>query len=117
VTFATKIPECPLVDYVIPAIAWSVTILDAGGGELQVTWLLDGNDSTTASVDCEPSSPGDSDPPPIPGQPGVALLNTGPGSFRVPYAGGEQAVSGVVADGGDGFFNSGSIKVTPAGIE
>jgi hypothetical protein len=64
-----------------------VTITDAGGGELQVAWAPGGNDSTTASVDCQPSGPGDPDPPPIPGQPGVALLNMGPGTFVVPYAG------------------------------
>jgi hypothetical protein len=48
--------------------------------------------------------------------PGVALLNTGPEAFNVPYAGGVQAVSGVVSGGTDGFFNSGSITVTPAGV-
>lgn len=81
-----------------------------------MTWLRDGNDGATGSVDCHPTSPGDPDPPPIPGMPGVALLDTGPESFYVPYAGGTQAVSGTVADGGDGFFNTGSITVTPAGI-
>lgn len=111
VTFASK-TDCSYVDPVIPATSWSVTILDAGDGELQVTWTRDGNDSTTASVDC----PGDPDPPPIAGQPGVALINTGPESFLVPYAGGTQAVSGEVSDGGDGFFNSGSITVKPAGV-
>lgn len=111
VTFTSK-SECSYVDYVVPAIGWSVTILDAGDGQLQVTWTRDGNEGTTASVDC----PGDPDPPPIPGQPGVALLTTGPESFFVPYGGGTQAVSGIVADGGDGFFNTGSITVTPAGI-
>ena len=111
VTFSSM-TDCSYVDYVVPAIGWSVTILDAGDGELQVTWTRDGNESTTASVDC----PGDPDPPPIPGQPGVALLNTGPESFFVPYGGGTQTLSGVVADGGDGFFNTGSITVTPAGI-
>ena len=116
VTFATKISECPLIDYVIPAISWSVTLTKAGDGQFQVTWTPSGNDSTTASVDCQPSGPGEPDPPPIPGMPGVALLNTGPSSFLVPYAGGTQAVSGVVEDGGDGFFNAGSITITPAGI-
>ena len=116
VGIATKIAECPYVDYVIPTINWSVTILDAGDGELQVAWTRDGNDSVTASVDCRPSGPGDPDPPPIPGQPGVALLNSGPEAFSVPYAGGVQAVSGSVSQGADGFFNSGSITVTPAGI-
>lgn len=112
VTFAST-TECSYVSPVIPAITWSVTILDAGDGELQVTWTRGGNDSTTASVDC----PGDPfDPPPIPGQPGVALINTGPESFFVPYGGGTEPLSGVVADGGDGFFNTGSITVTPAGV-
>jgi len=111
VTFSSN-SECSYVDYLVPAIGWSVTILDAGDGQLQVTWTRDGNDSTTASVDC----PGDPDPPPIPGQPGVALLNTGPESFFVPYGGGTQPLSGIVADGGDGFFNTGSITVTPAGV-
>jgi hypothetical protein len=116
VTFATTIAECPLIDYVIPKISWSVTILDAGDGQLQVTWTRDPNDGTTASVDCRPSGPGDPDPPPIPGMPGTALLATGPEAFNVPYAGGVQALSGIVADGGDGFFDTGSITVMPAGI-
>ncbi len=116
VSFPTKISECPLIDPVIPVIGWSVTIIDAGGGELLVTWTRDGNEGTTASVDCRPSGPGDPDPPPIPGMPGVALLTTGPEAFNLPYAGGVQAVSGEVSDGSDGFFNSGSITVTPAGV-
>jgi hypothetical protein len=117
VTFATNIPECPMIDYIIPSVTWSVTITDAGSDQLQVTWASGGNDSTTASVDCHPTGPGDPDPPPIPGQPGVALLNTGPGTFVVPNAGGAQLVSGIVSDGGDGFFNSGQVTVTPAGVE
>jgi hypothetical protein len=117
VAFTTNIPECPIIDYVIPTISWSVTILDAGDGQLQVTWLRDGNEGTSGSVDCHPTSPGDADPPPIPGMPGASLLNTGPESFLLPYAGGVQAVSGIVADQGDGFFNSGTVTVTPAGIE
>jgi hypothetical protein len=112
VTLASNIPECPMTDPVVPAINWSVTITDGGNGQLQVTWTRDGNDSVTASVDCQ----GDPDPPPIPGQPGVALLNTGPGSFLVPYAGGTQALSGNIASGTDGFFNTGSITVRPAGV-
>jgi hypothetical protein len=111
VAFAST-TECTYVDPVVPAITWSVTITDAGNGQLQVTWGPGGNDSVTASVDC----PGDPDPPPIPGQPGVALLNTGPSAFLVPYAGGSQALSGSVASGGDGFFNTGSITVRPAGV-
>ena len=115
VAFSTK-TECQYIDPVIPAVNWSVTILDAGDGNLQVTWTRDGNDSTTASVDCPPGGPDDPDPPPIPGQPGPSLINTGPESFLVPYAGGQQAVTGVVEDGGDGFFNTGKITVTRAGV-
>jgi hypothetical protein len=110
-TFASN-TDCSYIAPVIPAITWSVTILDAGDGQLQVVWTRSGNDSTTASVDC----PGDPKPPPIPGQPGVALLMTGPDSFLVPYAGGTQAVSGGFSDAGDGFFNTGTIRVKPAGV-
>jgi hypothetical protein len=115
VTFASK-TDCAIIDYVIPTISWSVTILDAGGGQLQVTWTRDGNEGTTGSVDCPPGGPGDPDPPPLPGMPGVSLVNAGPESFLVPYTGGTQAVSGIVASGGDGFFDTGSITVMPAGI-
>lgn len=113
VAFASK-TECAMIDFVIPTISWSVTILDAGDGKLQITWLRDGNESTSASVDCPPD--GENDPPPIPGIGGTALVNTGPESFLVPYAGGIQAISGVVEDGGDGFFNTGTITVKPGGI-
>ena len=67
--------------------------------------MTDNNDTSGATPD----------PPPIPGMPGPGLLNAGPESFLVPYAGGVQPLSGEVADGGDGFFNTGSITVTPAG--
>lgn len=111
VGFATK-TECPYVDVVVPVIAWSVEITDTGS-QLMVTWSRSGNDSTTASVDC----PGDPfDPPPIPGQPGPSLIDTGPGSFALPYTGGTTPISGVVQDGGDGFFNDGTITVKPIGI-
>lgn len=111
VGFAPKI-ECSYVDAVVPAIAWSVEITDTGG-QLMVTWSLSGNDGATASVDC----PGDPyDPPPIPGQPGPLLINTGPVSFALPYTGGTTPISGVVQDGGDGFFNDGTITVKPIGI-
>lgn len=115
VTF-TPGTDCPLVDYVIPTISWSVTITDVGDGMLRTTWTRSGNEATTASVDCPPDGVGNPDPPPIPGQAGVALINTGPETFLVPYAGGEQPVSGVVEDDGDGFFNSGKITVRRAGI-
>lgn len=111
VTFTSK-TECAYVSPVIPSTTWSVTIIGAGEDQIQVTWLLDGPDSPTASVDC----PGDPDPPPIPGQPGPALLNVMPQSFTLPAAGGVQNLSGIVADGSDGFFNTGTITVTPNGV-
>jgi hypothetical protein len=113
VTFAAK-TECAMIDYVIPTIGWSVTITDAGEGQLEVVWQRDGNESTTASIDCP--SDGENDPPPIPGMPGTSLIDTGPESFLVPYAGGQQAISGVVESGGDGFFNAGTITVGRSGI-
>lgn len=109
-SFTSK-TDCRYVDVVVPVITWSVTITDEGDG-LSLTWTRDGNDSTTASVDC----PGDPDPPPIAGQPGTALVNTGPQSFPLPYTGATLPISGVVQDGGDGFFNSGTITVRPIGI-
>lgn len=113
-SFASK-TDCAYVDPVVPAITWSVKLVEQDSG-LQLTWSRSGNDSTTASVDCPPGGPDDPDPPPIPGQPGVALLNTGPESFMVPVEGGTQAISGIVADSGDGFFNTGTITVRPMGF-
>lgn len=114
VSFTSKI-GCPYISIIAPVITWSVKLTDQGDG-LSLTWSRAGNDSTLASVDCPPSGPDDPDPPPIPGQAGTALLNTGPETFPLPYAGGRMPVSGVVQDGGDGFFNSGSIVVRPLGI-
>ena len=104
--------DCSYVNPIAPSTTWSVTIIDAGAGQIQVTWLLGGPDAATVSVDC----PGDPyDPPPIPGQPGPALVTTGPQSFTLPYAGGKQVLSGIVAADGDGFFNTGTMTVTPSG--
>ena len=111
VTFTSK-TECSYVNPVVPGTTWSVTILDAGEDRIQVTWMLQGPDATTASVDC----PGDPDPPPIPGQPGPSLINVTPQSFTLPDGGGTQDLSGTVALGGDGFFNTGTLTVTPSGV-
>lgn len=115
VTFASK-TQCPYIDPVIPAIDWTATLEVAGKDRLKVTWGVSGNDTTTASIDCPPDGPGDPDPPPIPGQPGTALLTTGPTSFELPFAGGRQPISGDVSDGGDGFFTTGTIVVKPGPI-
>ena len=69
-----------------------------------------GGGMSTASVDCPPSD--DYDPPPIPGQPGPALIGIGPTSFELPAEGGSQPITGGVQDGGDGFFNDGVLTVT-----
>ena len=110
VAFTSKI-GCPYTSIVVPTIAWSVTIASAGE-QLKVGWSRNGNDGTSASVDCPPDGPDSGDPPPVPGQAGTALLTTGPESFTLPYTGGTAPVSGNVQDGGDGFFNDGTIKVT-----
>ena len=44
-------------------------------------------------------------------------MNTGPQTFALPYTGATLAISGaLVQDGGDGFFNTGTITVKPIGI-
>ena len=112
VSFTSFSAPCVTVNPVVPTVGWSVTITNAGDDTLQVNWSPGGNDMATASMDC----PGDPDPPPIPGQPGPSLIQTGPMSFTVPYAGGTQAITGGLSDGGDGFFNTGSMTVKPSGV-
>jgi len=117
-TFSSKIPPCVMIDPIAGSLPWSVTIIDTGG-ELQVTWLAESQGTagmSTASVDCPKEGPDDPDPPPIPGQPGPALLAVEPVTFTLPYAGGTQPISGGITDGADGFRNSGTITVTPAGV-
>lgn len=113
VVFSPKL-DCPYVNVIAPVVSWSVRITDEGHG-LSLLWNRTGNDGTTASIDCPPDDNGD-DPPPVPGEPGPALLNIAPETFALPYRGRTQPLSGIVQDGGDGFFNSGSITVAPAGI-
>ncbi|WP_372789509.1 hypothetical protein [Paraconexibacter sp.] len=113
VTFTSK-TECPYIDVVTPVITWSVTITDSGEG-LTLRWDRSGNDAATASIDCPPDGP-DHDPPPIPGQPGPSLLNTGNETFTLPYTGGTLPFTGGFTDGGDGFTNVGTLRVRPVGI-
>lgn len=108
--------ECAYIAPVVPTVAWTVTLTVAGEDRLTVAWGVDASDMSTASVDCPPSGPKDPDPPPIPGQPGTALLNTGPTSFVLPFAGGVEQLRGEVSDGGDGFFNTGTMTVKPGPI-
>lgn len=108
--------ECAYIAPVAPTVAWTVTLTVAGEDRLKVEWGLDASDMSTASIDCPPSGPKDPDPPPIPGQPGTALLTTGPTSFLLPFAGGVEQLRGEVSDGGDGFFNTGTVTVKPGPI-
>ncbi len=117
--FSSKTPPCVMVDPIAGSSPWSVTILDAGDGELQVTWLVDdvgtaGN--STASMDCPPEGDPPVDPPPQPGLPGASLLATEPASFTVPYAGGRQSLAGGVFSGGSGWTNSGTLTIRPNGV-
>lgn len=105
--FVAKIP-CSYVSPVTPVVPWNVKLADAGSGQLQVEWMPGGNDMATATVVCKDGS--------VPGQPGTALLTTGPTSFKIPYAGGAQALSGNLGAGGDGWVNTGTITVKPAGV-
>lgn len=114
--FASKV-GCPIVDPIPGTSPWSVTIIDSGG-RLVVTWTTEdvgAAANSTATIDCPPEGNPPTDPPPIPGLPGPSLLDTGPTSFTLPYAGGKQPLRGEISIGGDGFFNSGTITVTPAG--
>jgi hypothetical protein len=104
--------ECVYTAPLVPTVNWTVTLTVAGEDRLKVDWGVDASDMSTASVDC----PGDPDPPPIPGQPATALVTTGPASFVLPFAGGVEQLRGEIADGGDGFFNTGTITVKPGPI-
>lgn len=108
--------ECAYIAPVTPTVPWTVTLTVAGDDRLRVEWGLGASDMSTASIDCPPPGPDDPDPPPIAGQPGTALLTTGPTSFLLPFAGGVEQLRGEVADGGDGFFNTGTITVKPGPI-
>lgn len=115
-TVTGKTPGCAHVSPVAPSTSWSVTITVAGDDTLKVDWGLGGADMATATIDCYPTSPGDYDPPPIAGQPLVSLLNTGPVSFTLPFAGGTTPITGAVLDGGDGFSNAGTLVVKPGRV-
>lgn len=67
--------------------------------------------ATSWTVHC----PGDPPPPPIDGQPGPSLVAFGPTTFTVPLTGGTQALTtgSGVQDGGEGFFSSGTMRITP----
>ena len=87
----TSKTECPYVDPVTGG-TFTVDLALTEAGALRVTWTVDaGGGMSTASVDCPPSD--DYDPPPIPGQPGPALIGTGPTTFELPAEGGSQPIT------------------------
>ena len=109
-----KLP-CAFVAPVAPTVPWTVTLKVSGENQLKITWGVQGNDMSTSTIDCPADGQG-ADPPPVPGMPGTSLLNTGPLEFTLPFSGGQQAVSGSVAEGSEGFFDTGTMTVKPGRI-
>lgn len=112
VTFTPHI-ECPYVAIVNTPGTFKLDIKRLASGNLEVTWSAD--PTTSASVDCPPTGDPPYDPPPQPGQPGPSLVGATPTTFELPAAGGTQAIGGGIdGGGGDGYFDSGSLVVTPS---
>lgn len=109
--FVSKVPGCTYVDPVSSPLELAVEIRLTGPETLTVTWDQTNGTSTAtnvmATVVCENGS--------VPGQPGTSLVGAVPFTFTVPVAGGSVAAPNGVTDGGEGFFNAGTIKVTPRG--
>jgi hypothetical protein len=109
-SFTSKI-GCPYVDPTSGG-AFTADLALTEAGRLRVTWSTDqGAGMSSATVDCPPEGEPPTDPPPIPGQPGPALLGIAPMQFELPPEGGSQALSGGVQDGGNGWFNDGAFTV------
>jgi hypothetical protein len=113
VTFTPHI-ECPYVAIVNTPGTFKVDVKRLASGNLEVTWAAD--PSASASVDCPPDdSDPPYDPPPQPGQPGPALVGATPTTYELPPGGGAQAIGGGIdGGGGDGYFDSGSLVVSPS---
>ena len=109
----TPLSECVMHTPVNTAGTFVVDLERLPSGNLKVTWSAD--PSTSASIDCPPDdSDPPYDPPPIPGMTGPSLLGVTPTTFELPASGGLQAIGGGIdAGGGDGFFDSGSLLVSP----
>jgi hypothetical protein len=105
--------ECAMHTYVNTAGTFTVDLEKLPSGNLKVTWSAD--PSTSASIDCPPDdSDPPHDPPPIPGMTGPSLLGVTPTTYELPASGGVQVIGGGVdGGGGDGFFDSGSLLVSP----
>jgi len=113
VTFTPHI-ECPYEPIVNTPGTFTVDIKLLPSGNLEVMWGAD--PSATASVDCPPdNSDPPYDPPPQPGQPGPSLVGATPSTYELPASGGSQAIAGGIdGGGGDGYFPSGSLVVSPS---
>jgi hypothetical protein len=105
--------ECVMHTPVNTAGTFTVDLERLPSGNLKVTWSA--FPETSASIDCPPDgSDPPYDPPPIPGMTGPSLLGVTPTTFELPASGGAQVISGGIdAGGGDGFFDSGSLLVSP----
>ena len=111
-TFTAK-SECAMHTYVNTAGTFVVDLERLPSGNLKVTWFAD--PSTSASIDCPPDgSDPPYDPPPIPGMTGASLLGATPATYELPASGGLQVIGGGIdGGGGDGFFPTGSLLVSP----
>jgi hypothetical protein len=105
--------ECVMHTPVNTPGTFTVDLERLPSGNLNVTWSAD--PSTSASIDCPPDgSDPPYDPPPVPGMTGPSLLGVTPTTFELPASGGPQVIGGGIdAGGGDGFFDSGSLLVSP----
>ncbi|MCU0258083.1 MAG: hypothetical protein MUF56_03580, partial [Solirubrobacteraceae bacterium] len=90
-----------------------VTVTLAGDDAVNVTWGPQGDGNgllATLTATCpDPPRP----PAVIAGQAAVGLVGISEGPFRLPLGGGSQALSGGVTTGSDGFFNTGTLTLTP----
>lgn len=111
-TFVSKI-GCSYVDPVSSPLDLSAEIQLASPDTLRVTWTLDNGGSVATNVLASIVCP---EAPPIPGQPGPSLVGAVPFTFVVPVAGGVATVPNGFNDGVHGFFNTGTITVTPKGV-
>lgn len=104
----SKIPDCSYGSPVSSGgLAAEIAATD-DGERVTVTWGADGEQqglTATFTVSCENGS--------VAGQPGPSLVGIGPEAFTLPLAGGTQAVGGGVTLGADGFFNTGTVTLTP----
>jgi hypothetical protein len=106
----TDLTATPKLDcsYVDPQSggAWTATITAVADDRIRVELDFTAQTLVTWTVVCEGGS--------VPGQAGTSPMGMTPRSFELPAAGGTQALGGSIADGGDGFFTSGTVTVTPS---